>query len=52
MNCLGCMQLKLQEDFAYRHEVQALRLEMKCCTEQIAKLNEEFTKMKKEVEAY
>ena len=51
MNCLGCMQLKLQEDFAYRHEVQALRLEMKCCTEQIAKLNEEFTKMKKEVEA-
>ena len=33
------------------YEVQALRLEMKRYTEQIAKLNEEFTKMKKGVEA-
>lgn len=40
-----------QRDTAYRHKVKALCVEVKRCTEQIEKLNKEFSEIKREVEA-
>ena len=44
-------QLPTDESAAYRCEVYTLRAEMKQCTNQVQKLAEESSEMKKELEA-